>query len=248
MGNVAAKSEIYVLPYDATDTESLGTTVDSANAFAGDGNIDVLILNAGIYQNKPALKTSQEERNWITRVNYQGPVDLAHAVITRGRWKERGFGHIVVVTSVMSHGPHGLSSAYAASKAALKSYFHTLSTEEYSWLRVDVACPGATDTGLWANSQSTSTSSGAKMNPERVAHLILTGAAGPYGFFYETWISKAAGLLWLWLSHYMPNVFHGFVHLLGYIRVAIWENEKLDALDLPLLLHRLALLIIGRYP
>lgn len=245
--DISGDSQFYVVPYDATDAESTGATVDSAIAFAG-GSIDVLVLNAGVYQNKPALTTSREERDWITRVNYQAPVDLAHAMITRGRWKERGFGHIVAVTSVMSHGPHSLSSAYAASKSALKSYFHTLSTEEYSWLRVDVACPGATDTGLWKNSYSKSNSGGAKMTSARVAHLILTGAAGPYGLFYETWISKAAGLLWLWLSHYMPNAFHGFVHLLGYIRVAIWEKEELDALDLPLLLNRFSLMLVGRYP
>ena len=225
----------------------MDATVNSAIAVAG-GNIDILILNAGVYQSKPALKTPQEERDWIARVNYQAPVDLAHAMITQGRWKERGLGHIVAVASVMSHGPHSLSSSYAASKAALKSYFHSLSTEEYSWLRVDVACPGATDTGLWVNSNSQSSAGSSKMTPDRVAHLILAGAAGPYFLFYETWISKAAGLLWIWLSHYMPNIFHGFVHLLGYIRVAIWENEQLDALDLPLLLHRFSLMLIGRYP
>jgi len=245
-------THVSIVPYDAEQKNATDAIVDSAIAFTGQNNIDIVILNAGIYQTKPALRTTQQEREKIMQVNFQAPADLAQSLIQRGRWKERGRGHIVVVASVMSHGPHGLSSTYAASKAALKSYFHSLSTEEYAWLRVDVACPGVTDTGLWDNSVQGGSIEGTKggnmMQPDRVANLILTGVAGKYFLFYETWISRVPGLLWVWLSHYMPNVFHSFVHLLGYIRVAIWEHEKLDAMDVPLLVQRLGMMLMGKYP
>jgi len=294
---------IHIVHYDAMDTnqESIEATVDqvmkltkattttTTNNNHPHHGIDILILNAGVYQSKPALMTTQQERDWIMRVNYQAPVELVQTFIQHQNqcgWKETKRtkkAHIVVVASVMSFGPHGLSSSYAASKAALKSYFQSLSTEEASWLRVDVACPGATDTGLWMNSNINyhnktsssnnnnknkkknggdethqrqqdrkhiipSTQGSAKMSPERVAHLILTGVAGPRWLFYETWISKMEGLIWVWLSHYMPTLFYWSVHSMGYVRKRIWEHEQMDALDLSVLIHRSALILVGKYP
>ena len=206
-----------------------------------------MILNAGVYQNQPALKTSKVERDRINQINYQAPVDLTEALLHKANWKQRGHGHIVVVASLMAHGPHGLSATYAASKAALRSYFYSLSTEEASWLRVDVACPGFTDTGLWDHSPGQPTR-GSAMKPDRVAHLILTGVAGPYVLMYEPFHSGFDGLLWVWLRHYMPGFFHLFVHVVAYVRVPIWEHEKIDALDLGMLIHRLGLILMGKYP
>lgn len=243
---IQATTQVSIVPYDASDEAMTDPVVDSALASTG-GKIDVMILNAGVYQSKPALKTDKEERNWITRVNYQAPVDLTEALIKKGGWKKRGHGHIVVVASLMAHGPHGLSSTYAASKAALRSYFFSLSSEESSWLRVDVACPGFTDTGLWDNGP-TKPSKGAAMTPGRVAQLVLTGVAGPYLLFYETWISKFSGLLWIWLAHYTPGFFHFFIHVLAYVRVPMWEHEKIDVLDTMILLYNLPFIMFGKYP
>ena len=150
-----------------------------------------------------------------------------------------------------SHGPHGLSSTYAASKAALRSYFMTLSTEEFSWLRVDVSCPGATDTGLWTtNSQVTSkpTMGSAFMTSDRVAHLILTGASGPWMLFYETWIATAPGLLFVLMSHYTPGIFYAFCHWLAHVRIPIWHYERIDAMEIVILFQRYYEILRGTYP
>jgi short-subunit dehydrogenase len=258
-------TKLSIVPYDAMKENSTYVNVIVERVLtACDHHLDMVILNAGIYQNKPALMTSQQERNAILRVNYQAPVDLVEAIIQKSNWKTAATTHqrrphVVVVASVASHGPHGLSSTYAATKAALKSYFFSLSTEEFSWLRVDVACPGATDTGLWTNNPNvpsrptTSTSTSSKKNmmmmtSDRVAHLILTGAAGPHVLFYETWISNAPGLLYVTLAHYAPHAFHGFCHLLGYVRVPIWHHEQVDAMELPFLFQRFLAIVTGNYP
>jgi short-subunit dehydrogenase len=245
-----ALTQVSIVPYDAASVDSLTPIVDSALAFAAAPGIDVLILNAGVYQTQLAMDASKEERDYITRVNYQAPVDLAHALMDRGRWKERGHGQIVVVSSIMSHGPQSLCSTYAASKAALKQYFHTLSTENHSWLRVDVACPGPTDTSFWQNSGGGTTqgTKGGKMTPERVARLILMGVTGPYWLFYETWITKIAGHIFLTLSHCIPTVFNVNIHVLGQIRMAAFEHEKIDIIDVKTVLEKATLMLLGKYP
>lgn len=240
-------TKISIVPYDATSNkEQIDATVDEVLKVT-QGRIDLLILNAGVYQNQPALKTTKKERDAILQINYQAPVDLTESFLPKSNWKERGQGHIVVVASVMAHGPHGLSSSYAASKAALRNYFFSLSTEEISWLRIDVACPGGTATGLW-DSLDSQPSLAAVMQPDRVAHLILTGVAGPHLLFFETWISRFSNLLWVYLRHWTPTLFHWFTHLMAYVRVPVWEHEKIDLLDTPELVQKLILIVMGRYP
>lgn len=245
-----ALTKVSIVPYDAASIDSVDTTVDSALAFAADHGIDILMLNAGTYQTKTAIKTPQEERELITRVNYRAPVDLAHSLIERGRWKERGYGQIVVTSSVMAHGPQSLASSYAASKAAVRSYFQTLSTEEYSWLRVDVACVGGTNTAMWGHYEDgrTKATQNGLMSPERVARLMLRAMTGPFWMFHESWITKSEGLLFMWMSHYTPVIFQISVHVMAYVRLAVFEHEKLDVVDMSSLLHRLTLVLIGRYP
>jgi short-subunit dehydrogenase len=209
--------------------------------------IDVLILNAGVYQLEPALSTSMETTQYLLRVNFESPVALATQVIRQDDWKSRGSGQIVAVTSLVARGPQSLTSSYAASKAALWNYLFTLSTEEAEWLQVNVALPGATRTNLWDSLDTGTTNTNnakankrardeVKMSPQRVAQLILTGAAGPSLLFYEMFITKPIGLVWVYLSLYTPNLFHILVHVIGYIRVQLWNQTGSDTLDVPTLL------------
>ena len=257
-----AKTTLSVLPFDALDFDA-NTVVQKALASAPTRSIDVLILNAGIYQVRPALITSLEETRRIMQVNFQAPVALATALIKHDSWKKRGWGHLVVVSSLMGRGSNSLSSSYAASKHALRGYFHSLSAEESQWLRVDVAMPGATDTNLWktnflhpsaratsggggnpANSDSVvqqqvpSSPAAGKMAADRCARLILAGASGPHWLFYETWISKQPGLLWVYHSAYTPFLFHWLVHYFGKLRVDKWSEDGTDIVDLRSLLSQ----------
>lgn len=237
-----------ILPYDAAQLDTVQQTVDSALSLTLHGNIDVLILNAGVYQLKPALQTTFDETQYLFKVNLESPIALATTLIKRNEWKERGNGHVVVVTSLVARGAQSLLSTYAASKAAVRNYFLTLSTEESSWLRVDIALPGATDTGLWDSLNNTSIASlqHAKMSPQRVAHLILTGACGPYWIFHETYITKPIGLVWIYLSIYFPMTFHWMIHIVGYLRVREWMMNGSDVLDIGTLIKNGVNVLMGR--
>jgi len=245
LSSSSSRTKVSTVPYDASSSEPAEVV---RNVLAQAGSVDMVILNAGMYQCQPALEVDADTRKAIMRVNYESPVDLSMEMIKQDAWKERGHGHLVVVASTMAHGSHSLSSTYVASKRALVGYFHSLSTEESSWLRVQVVCPGATMTDMWkALDSRVSVSPDAQMTTERVAELMLTGITGPQFLFYEMWISKFEGLLWVWLAHYTPGLFYWFIHFLGYLRVPIWRVEQADALDIPKLLLTLLQLLRGTY-
>ena len=268
--------KVSIVPYNALDANATLATVDralSAAAAAGDSSsnnnnphIDLVFLNAGVFQSQPAMQTTQAERERIWRTNFVAPVDLADALLQRQRQHHDDNNHntktthLVIVSSIMSHGPHALSSTYGATKAALRNYFHSLAMEEGSWLRIDVACPASTATSLWNslpynNNKESSTSTntidpttGSALSADRVAELIVSGVTGPYWLFYETWIGIFPSLIWVWMSHYTPNLFMAFCYLLAYIRVPVWQHEGLDAMDVPILLDRLVAIALGNYP
>ena len=145
-----------------------------------------------------------------------------------------------MVSSIIGRGGTALSSGYAASKHALRGYFHSLAAEEFPWLRVDVACPGATDTPMWtalpdtAKHEEEKRQNGyQKMAVSRCAELILTTAVGPHWLFYETWIADRECLFWVYMSAYTPNLFHYTTSIFGQLRYMAWLQDGSDIVALP---------------
>jgi dehydrogenase/reductase SDR family protein 7B len=236
-----------IVPYDALDVEATKRTVQEAIDSCPTKSIDMLVLNSGTYQIQPALDTAPEERRRILRVNLEAPMELSQELIQQNQWKTRGHGHLVVISSVMAKGGLSLASTYAASKAALRTYFQCLSAEEFAWLRVNVVLPGATKTELWGQlEQDVHPDPGTLMTPERVAHLILKAVSGPYVLFYEVWIAKAAGLLYALMSHYTPTMFYFSNHLVALARQSAFEQGQMDMLEMPALIQTLMKLVLGR--
>lgn len=231
-----------IVRYDALDSNKTADVVRSAIKASG-GNIDMLILNSGVYQLKPALDTSIEETRRLSRINYEAPVELYMELIRQNQWKARGYGHLVVSSSVMAKGPQPLCSSYAASKAALKNYFQTLSTEEFSWLTVQVAMIGGTRTQMWQNLNygANKPDDSTLMNPDRVAELLVRAFSSPYWLlFSEVWVTKNIGLLYIYLSMYLPTLHTIMTHALGVARRISYERDGGDVLDLKTICMNLA--------
>ena len=246
-----------VIPYDALNAEMTSTVVQQAMESSPKKSIDILVLNSGIYQVQPALETSAEYRRKLFRVNVEAPMELSQALMQQDDWKGRGHGHIVVVSSVMAKGPHSLSSTYAATKAALKSYFQSLSCEEWPWLKVTSVLPGATETDLWKNLESQHVRPdhrGSAMTPQRVALLMVRTMAATHSSsmwawwcFHEVWISKNIGLVYACMSHYTPTLFYVVNHMIGLARLEAWNEHHKDMLEVFALIKTTLKLILKKW-
>jgi len=248
--HLSEELQISIVPFDMSDPDPaiIEHAVRTALRLSPSIGIDTLILNAGQYQLHPALETPDPSKTLphLMQVNFLSPTQLAHRLIHMDRWKERPRGgHIVLVNSLMGKGPAALNAAYVASKHSARGYFHTLAAEEAEWLRVDVVCPGATDTGLWDGSLTleneemmvVKADDRSKMSVERCARLIVSSMLGPNFFFFETYITTNPGLLWVYLASHEPTLFRILNHyVIAPLRVGLWTRDGSDPLYLPTLL------------
>ena len=109
------------LAADVADPEQARSLV--GRVVAELGRVDVLVNNAGIYEQHPILETSYEDWQRIWRrtldVNLVGPANLLHAVVPH--MVAAGEGRIVNVSSRGAFRGEPDHPAYGASKAGLNS-------------------------------------------------------------------------------------------------------------------------------
>ncbi len=115
--------------------------VETAEAIAAFGQIDVLVHNGGISQRGLVMETSMDVQRKVMEVDYFSYVALTQAVLPH--FVQRNSGRFVVVSSVMGKIGTPLRSAYAAAKHALHGYFDCLRAEVASLgIGVTVLTPG----------------------------------------------------------------------------------------------------------
>jgi NAD(P)-dependent dehydrogenase (short-subunit alcohol dehydrogenase family) len=129
---------------DAAEIERLFAHV--ANEY---GALDILFLNAGIVRVGNIANMSEAEFDEVFRVNVRGPWLALKAAIPRLRHGSA----VVLNASINAHLGMPGTSAYAASKAALRSFARTAASElAERGVRVNVVSPGPTETGIIAKS------------------------------------------------------------------------------------------------
>ena len=112
---------VRVLPLDVTDADSIDRALDAA------GPIDVLVNNAGLGLFGAFEATPMATVREIFETNTFGTMALCQAVIPR--FRERGAGTIVNVTSSATLAPFPLVAAYTASKTAIEGFTESLALE-----------------------------------------------------------------------------------------------------------------------
>ena len=244
-----ATLNISLVPFDLAEPQVLDDAVNNALDTAPESGIDIIILNAGQYHCAPALKTDIDKvLPDLMQVNFLSPIQLAHKLIQKDRWRERKYGHIVAVSSLMGRGASALNAPYAATKHALRGYFQTLAAEEKSFLRVNVVLPGAVSTELWNASwnnkndfvKALQADDRSKMSVHRCAQLIISSMISPsYLLFGESWISINPGLLWVYLASYAPCLFYVMTSIIAPLRLSMWNRDGEDALYLPTILQHM---------
>jgi short-subunit dehydrogenase len=144
-----ADSEVFILPLDVSDINSIEAAGQKANAHFV--HIDVLVNNAGISLWSKLKDTSVEVIKKILDVNFLGGAALTKAVLPE--MLNRKSGNIVVVSSILGKMVTPKQGAYNASKHALMGFYETLRAEtQHDGINVLLVCPGFVRTNVAKNS------------------------------------------------------------------------------------------------
>ena len=115
----------YAFPADVTDEAAVAALAHEVRAQAGP--VDILINNAGMNLRKPLEEFTLEEWRRVMQTNVESAFLCSRAFLPG--MKERKFGRIVNLTSIMAHVALADRTAYCASKSALLGMTKALALE-----------------------------------------------------------------------------------------------------------------------
>jgi short-subunit dehydrogenase len=143
------------------------------SGWAQEGEVDLLISNAGFGRFGPFTKSAPEDGRAMVMVNVLAPVVLARALvpgmIARARATGRRFG-VIVVASAAGFAPVPLFATYAATKAFDLSFAAALASELTDEPGDVLAlCPGSTRTRFFERAGFPGERLGVVHEPGRVA-------------------------------------------------------------------------------
>lgn len=141
----AARDGLTIAGYAADVADEAAVESLVGDVWRADGAIDVLINNAGVRVNKPALQITADEWDWLMGINLKGVFLMSCA--TAKRMIGRGRGKIINVSSVLAQIVMSERSPYCASKGAVSQLTKALALE---WARyninVNAIAPGYIET------------------------------------------------------------------------------------------------------
>jgi NAD(P)-dependent dehydrogenase (short-subunit alcohol dehydrogenase family) len=121
----AAGGEAHAVELDLLDLNSIDRAV--ASAVERLGRLEILVNNAGIGEERPALDVSEEQWDWTMGVNLKGLFFCSRAA-ARGMVAQR-YGRIVNMGSQAGRAGIRQQSVYCSSKAAIEGLTRTLALE-----------------------------------------------------------------------------------------------------------------------
>ncbi len=112
------------------------------------GQIDVLVLNAGLFSNAPFEDERIEVSQSMIDVNFASVVRLTHAALPL--LKERGRAEILGIGSIAGVSDMRNEAVYSATKHALNAFLRSLRRQvAKDGIRVTSILPGTVATELW---------------------------------------------------------------------------------------------------
>ncbi len=110
------------------------------------GGIDLLVLNAGIWEGAPIEDMSEEVWNKVLNTNLKSAWAMSKACVPS--MKKRESGSIVLVSSTAGQRGEANFSNYAASKGGQISFTKALASELCPKIRVNCVAPGWIETAM----------------------------------------------------------------------------------------------------
>ena len=140
--------EALAVATDVVDAASVDALAD--RAFAELGQVDVLCLNAGVFQGGMSWERTVEDWAWVLGVNVWGVIHGIRSFVPRMIAQDTD-GHVVTTASVAAFVTSAASGPYALSKfgafALAESLAHDLAAVG-SKIQSSVLCPSAIRTGI----------------------------------------------------------------------------------------------------
>jgi NAD(P)-dependent dehydrogenase (short-subunit alcohol dehydrogenase family) len=118
---VAALPGVSAAPCDVTDEDAV------RDVFAGAGDVDVLVNNAGVSSSAPLQRTTLADWRLQLEVNATGAFICTREVVAA--MVRRGSGRIVTVGSTAAHRGYPYTTAYTASKHAAVGLMRAVAAE-----------------------------------------------------------------------------------------------------------------------
>lgn len=139
------------------------------------GAVDVLVANAGLPGTGRLDSFSAQEIDRVLNVNLRAPIQLADALVPGMR--ERGAGHVVLVSSLSGKIATAQSSIYCATKFGLRGFGLALGDELHgSGVGVTTVFPGfVREAGLFADSGARLPPGVGTSSPRDVADAVVRG-------------------------------------------------------------------------
>jgi len=116
------------------------------------GRIDILVANAGIWNEKdtPIEKVSEREWNQMVKVNLNSVYSVIHYIVPI--MKAQKSGRIIAISSTAGQRGEAFHTHYGATKGAIISFVKGLATElSPSGILVNCVAPGWVDTDMSAS-------------------------------------------------------------------------------------------------
>ncbi len=183
------------------------------------GALTILVNNAGVGMSGSFLSMTKQDWEWIRSVNLDGVIACTRAFLPA--MVERGYGHVVNLSSGLGYTPRATEPAYVTTKAGVLAFSQCLRAEVgHKGVGVSAICPGVINTPIlsatrFLGDQATATNRlkvetlfGRGHRPETVANAIISAisanrAVVPVG--WESWIG--------WVIHRLMPV--GFQQVLA---------------------------------
>lgn len=182
----AANSRIAWHAVDVTDEKEL------VDAIASAGQIDIMVPNAGIAETAPLHKVTLDHWRKIFAINVEGVMICMREVLRP--MAQRGWGRIVVISSMTAFRGAAYISAYSASKHAVVGLTKCAAEEVLkTGVTVNALCPGYVATPIVDRSVANITSKTKLSDEEALASLR---DQNPFGRLIEP-DEVAAAALWL---------------------------------------------------
>lgn len=139
------KAEVLAFPLDVSKHREVAKTLDEKLPKEW-SNVDILINNAGlVYGSERVGEYAQDDIDGIFYTNVLGLISLTQYFMPKFRAQDHG--DIVNIGSIAGLDPYPNGSIYCASKAAVRSFTHSLRKETLDTrIRVMEVQPGAVET------------------------------------------------------------------------------------------------------